>query len=105
MRCVAWLPAFASRSSPTPIPGTAICITSSVRSRPSRPRGRAGFYWRTIAFIEAPESRAELEEIARRVKHPLFVNMLTGGVTPILPVKELEQLGYKLVGCPIDSLM
>jgi drug/metabolite transporter (DMT)-like permease len=25
------------------------------------------------------ESRAELEEIARRVKHPLFVNMLTGG--------------------------
>ncbi|MCL5097111.1 MAG: isocitrate lyase/PEP mutase family protein, partial [Candidatus Omnitrophica bacterium] len=36
-----------------------------------------------IAFIEAPESLAELEEIPRRVKHPLFVNMLTGGVTPI----------------------
>ena len=58
-----------------------------------------------IAFIEAPESRAELEEIARRVKHPLFVNMLTGGVTPILSVKELEQLGYKIVVCPIESLM
>ena len=29
------------------------------------------------------------------VKHPLFVNMLTGGVTPILSVMELEQLGYK----------
>ena len=25
-----------------------------------------------IAFIEAPESRAELEEIPKRVKHPLF---------------------------------
>jgi 2,3-dimethylmalate lyase len=58
-----------------------------------------------IAFIEAPESRAELEEIVRRVKHPLFVNMLTGGVTPILSVKELEQLGYKIVVCPIESLM
>src|SRR5438876_6775877 len=58
-----------------------------------------------IAFIEAPQSLAELEEIPRRVKHPLFVNMLTGGVTPILSVKELEQLGYKIGVCPIESLM
>src|SRR5437899_4886939 len=58
-----------------------------------------------IAFIEAPESLKELEEIPRRVKYPLFVNMLTGGVTPIMPVKELEQLGYKIVVCPIESLM
>ena len=58
-----------------------------------------------IAFIEAPESRTELEEIPKRVKHPLFVNMLTGGVTPILPVKELEELGYKIVVCPIETLL
>src|SRR5262249_12994243 len=47
-----------------------------------------------IAFIEAPQSMAELEEIPNRVKYPLFVNMLSGGVTPILQVKDLEQLGY-----------
>jgi methylisocitrate lyase len=58
-----------------------------------------------IAFIEAPQSRAELEEIPRRVRHTLFVNMLSGGVTPILTVKELEQLGYKIVVCPIESLL
>lgn len=58
-----------------------------------------------IAFIEAPQSRAELEEIPRRVKRTLFVNMLSGGVTPILPVNELEQLGYKIVVCPIESLL
>src|SRR5213593_929019 len=58
-----------------------------------------------IAFIEAPQSRAELEEIPRRVQHPLFVNMLSGGVTPILPVSELAQLGYKIVVCPIESLL
>jgi 2,3-dimethylmalate lyase len=58
-----------------------------------------------IAFIEAPESRKELEEIPKRVKYPLFANMLSGGVTPILPVKELEDLGYKIVVCPIESLM
>jgi methylisocitrate lyase len=58
-----------------------------------------------IAFIEAPQTRAELEEIPERVPHPLFVNMLSGGVTPILSVAELERLGYKVVVCPIESLM
>jgi 2-methylisocitrate lyase-like PEP mutase family enzyme len=58
-----------------------------------------------IAFIEAPKSVRELEEIPKRVKYPLFVNMLTGGDTPILSVNELEQLGYKIVVCPIESLM
>jgi len=58
-----------------------------------------------IAFIEAPQSVQELEQIPKRVKHPLFANMLTGGATPILSVKELEQLGYKFVVCPIESLM
>lgn len=58
-----------------------------------------------IAFIEAPESIAELEEIPKRVTYPLFVNMLTGGVTPILPARDLEKLGYKIVVCPIESLM
>lgn len=58
-----------------------------------------------IAFIEAPQSVAELETIPKRVRYPLFVNMLTGGVTPILPVNQLEQLGYKIVVCPIESLM
>jgi 2-methylisocitrate lyase-like PEP mutase family enzyme len=58
-----------------------------------------------VCFIEAPESRAELERIPRDVRFPLLVNMLTGGVTPILPVDELQQLGYKIVVCPIESLL
>jgi len=58
-----------------------------------------------VAFIEAPQSRAELEEIPRRVPHPLLVNMLTGGVTPILPATELERLGYKIAVCPIETLL
>ena len=58
-----------------------------------------------IAFIEAPQARAELEEIPKRVPYPLFVNMLSGGVTPILSVGELERLGYKVAVCPVESLM
>jgi 2-methylisocitrate lyase-like PEP mutase family enzyme len=58
-----------------------------------------------VCFIEAPEGRGELEEIPRAVRHPLLVNMLAGGVTPILPVDELGRLGYKIVVCPIESLL
>src|SRR5262245_60625554 len=64
--------------------------------------GRAGA---DVCFIEAPESRQELERIPREVKYPLLVNMLTGGVTPILSVEELGRLGYKIVVCPIESLL
>ena len=39
------------------------------------------------------------------MRYPLLVNMLSGGVTPILPVAELGRLGYKIVVCPIESLL
>ncbi len=58
-----------------------------------------------IAFIEAPQSMEELEEIPRRVDYPLFANMLTGGATPLASTTELENLGYKVVVCPIESLL
>ena len=54
---------------------------------------------------EAPEGREELERTPREVRHPLLVNMLTGGVTPILTVEELGRLGYKIVVCPIETLL
>ncbi|GBC97749.1 2,3-dimethylmalate lyase [bacterium HR17] len=58
-----------------------------------------------VVFIEAPLSVPELETIARQVPYPKFVNMLTGGKTPVLTAKELEQLGYKIVVYPIDTLL
>jgi 2-methylisocitrate lyase-like PEP mutase family enzyme len=58
-----------------------------------------------VCFIEAPESLAELERIPREVPYPLLVNMLSGGVTPILSVAELQQLGYKIIVYPIESLL
>jgi len=69
---------------------------------------RANRYGETgadVCFIEAPNSQKELERIPREVRYPLLVNMLTGGATPILPVAELEKLGYKIVVCPIESLL
>ena len=58
-----------------------------------------------VAFIEAPLSLAELESICRRVPYPKFVNMLAFGKTPLLGVRDLEQMGFKLMVAPIDSVL
>ncbi len=58
-----------------------------------------------VAFIEAPLSINELEEICKRVEYPKFVNMLAFGKTPILTAKELEQMGFKMMVAPIDSVL
>lgn len=58
-----------------------------------------------VAFIEAPLSMAELEVICRRVEHPKFVNMLAFGKTPVIGVKDLEEMGFKMMVAPIDSVL
>ncbi len=58
-----------------------------------------------IVFIEAPQSRAEIERIAREVRAPMLANMLTGGKTPILSRRELSELGFRIAVYPIESLM
>ena len=58
-----------------------------------------------IAFIEAPLSVNELEEICKHVEYPKFVNMLTFGKTPILSASDLEDMGFKIVVNPIDSIL
>jgi 2-methylisocitrate lyase-like PEP mutase family enzyme len=50
-----------------------------------------------IAFVEAPQTVAELREIPRLVPGPHVVNMVEGGRTPILPLAELTELGFSVV--------
>jgi methylisocitrate lyase len=66
---------------------------------------RCGDAGADVAFVEAPESMKELEIIPKKVSYPLLANMLTDGVTPVVSVPELEQLGYKIAVCPIESLL
>jgi 2-methylisocitrate lyase-like PEP mutase family enzyme len=58
-----------------------------------------------VCFIEAPENRQEMERIPFDVKYPLLVNMLTGGLTPILDCDALQEMGYKIAVCPIETLL
>lgn len=55
-------------------------------------------------FIEAPESKAEMREIAKQVKGHLVANMLERGVTPLMGPEELKELGFDLVVWPLAPL-
>lgn len=49
-----------------------------------------------MIFLEAPRSVDELKKIAASVNAPQMVNLVEGGKTPLLRVKELEQMGFKI---------
>jgi 2-methylisocitrate lyase-like PEP mutase family enzyme len=54
-------------------------------------------------FVEAPESREELEETAQSLADlglPLKANMSEGGRTPLATADELEAMGYKFAHFP-----
>ena len=55
-------------------------------------------------FIEAPESKEEMREIAKHVKGHLVANMLERGVTPLMGPGELKELGFDLVVWPLAPL-
>jgi len=57
-----------------------------------------------LGFVEAPESVEELVRVAREVPLPQLVNMLPGGVTPLLPLPELEKIGFKVAVDPTSTL-
>lgn len=56
-------------------------------------------------FVEAPESVAEIERIARELPDVVLVaNMVETGRTPLLTSAELTELGFRLVVSPLTGL-
>jgi len=47
-----------------------------------------------ILFVEAPTDEAQMRRICALTDKPMMANMSDGGKTPILPAKELEEIGY-----------
>ncbi len=57
-----------------------------------------------IIFLEAPETRDEMERFCRAIPRLCMANMVSGGATPVLPPRELEALGYKIAAYPLVLL-
>ena len=55
-------------------------------------------------FVEAPENKGEMKEIASHVPCPLVANMLERGVTPLMDPQELKELGFDLIVWPLAPL-
>ena len=59
-----------------------------------------------IIFIEAPQTREELEKIANYCPDvPLLANIIEGGKTPCLSLTELEEMGFKIVAYALSGLL
>ena len=58
-----------------------------------------------VIFVEAPESVDELRRIGAEVPGPLMANMVEGGRTPILELRELRELGFEWVVYPLSGLL
>jgi 2-methylisocitrate lyase-like PEP mutase family enzyme len=56
-----------------------------------------------VVFVEAPQSEEQIAEIARRLPQPKLINMFHGGKTPLVPVQDLEAMGYRIVIVPSDT--
>lgn len=58
-----------------------------------------------LGFVEAPQSVEELARIARDVPVPQLANLLPGGVTPLIPIPQLAEFGFKIAVDPLATLM
>jgi carboxyvinyl-carboxyphosphonate phosphorylmutase len=57
-----------------------------------------------VLFVEALRTQAEIDCVRREVDVPLLYNVVEHGKSPLLPVAQLEALGFKIVIFP-GSLM
>jgi 2-methylisocitrate lyase-like PEP mutase family enzyme len=53
-----------------------------------------------MAFLEAPQTVAEVEAVPKLVKGPCLLNVVSGGKTPVLDLAHAERLGFKLAILP-----
>jgi carboxyvinyl-carboxyphosphonate phosphorylmutase len=53
-----------------------------------------------VLFVEAVRSQEEIQRLVREVTAPLLYNFVEHGKSPLLPIMELQRLGFKIVIFP-----
>ena len=57
-----------------------------------------------ITFLEAPTSAQEMRRYCAEVDGPKMANLIEGGKTPLLPLRDLEAIGYTIAVYPLSLL-
>jgi len=50
-----------------------------------------------MTFVEAPRNAEQMREIPKRLKVPQLVNIVAGGLTPMIAFDELSKMGFAMV--------
>jgi 2-methylisocitrate lyase-like PEP mutase family enzyme len=50
-----------------------------------------------MTFIEAPKTKEEIAEIPKRLRVPQLINIVSGGLTPTIGLRELETFGFSMI--------
>ena len=58
-----------------------------------------------VLFLEAIQTREQAMDVTGRFDVPVLYNYVETGKSPLLPVAELEALGFKLVIFPISAML
>lgn len=56
-----------------------------------------------LIFVEAPQSKADVERVVKSISGPVSINMCDGGKTPYISFEELESWGVKRVSVPVAA--
>ena len=57
-----------------------------------------------MVFVEALETREQMERSVKEIGVPLMLNLIEGGKTPLVPVKEAEAMGFKMIVPALSAL-
>lgn len=58
-----------------------------------------------IIFVEAPNTIEQLQQITSSLKEiPQVINLVEGGKTPLISLKEAEEIGFKIMLCANTAL-
>ena len=58
-----------------------------------------------VLFLEAVQTREQAAYVTSHFDVPVLYNFVETGKSPLLPVAELEKLGFKLVIFPISAML
>ena len=50
-----------------------------------------------MTFVEAPKTKEQIAEIPKRLEAPQIINLVAGGLTPMIGLDELETMGFAMV--------
>jgi 2-methylisocitrate lyase-like PEP mutase family enzyme len=53
-----------------------------------------------MAFVEAPQTMQEMADVPKRVAGPCLLNVVRGGKTPEIDLRQAQQMGYRLAIVP-----